>query len=82
MPGKIFYRERGKVGEGEKKPRFKLVAVSGVAIDFYANHLRKKELEQIAKALGAKLVLMEKGVKHEEAEVEVMEPPKGRKPRK
>jgi len=33
MPGKIFYRERGKVGEGEKKPRFKLVAVSGVAID-------------------------------------------------
>jgi len=82
MPGKIFYRERGKVGEGEKKPRFKLVAVSGVAIDFYANHLRKKEMEQIAKALGAKLVLMEKGTKREEAEVEVVEPPKGRKPRK
>ncbi len=82
MPGKIFYRERGKVGEGEKKPRFKLVAVSGVAIDFYANHLRKKELEQIARALGAKLVLMEKGTKREEAEVEVMEKPKGRRPRK
>ena len=82
MPGKIFYRERGKVGEGEKKPRFKLVAVSGVAIDFYANHLRKKDLEQIAKAVGAKLVLMEKGTKHGEEEVEVVEPPKGRKPRK
>lgn len=82
MPGKIFYRERGKVGEGEKKPRFKLVAVSGVAIDFYANHLRKKELEQIAKAVGAKLVLMEKGTKREEAEVEVVEPPRSRKPRK
>ena len=82
MPGKIFYRERGKVGEGEKKPRFKLVAVAGVAIDFYANHLRKKELEQIAKALGAKLVLMEKGTKRDEAEVEVVEPAKGRKPRK
>jgi len=82
MPGKIFYRERGKVGEGEKKPRFKLVAVSGVAIDFYANHLRKKELEQIAKALGAKLVLMEKGTKREEAEVEVVEQPRSRKPRK
>jgi hypothetical protein len=82
MPGKIFYRERGKVGEGEKKPRFKLVAVSGVAIDFYANHLRKKELEQIAKAVGAKLVLMEKGDKRGEEEVEVVEPPRRRKPRK
>ena len=51
MPGKIFYRERGKVGEGEKKPRFKIVAVSGVEIDFYSYHLRKKELEQIAKAV-------------------------------
>ena len=82
MPGKIFYRERGKVGEGEKKPRFKLVAVSGVAIDFYANHLRKKELEQIAKAIGAKLVLMEKGAKRGEEEVEVVEPPRSRKARK
>lgn len=82
MPGKIFYRERGKVGEGEKKPRFKLVAVSGVAIDFYANHLRKKDLEQIAKAVGAKLVLMEKGHGRGEEEVEVVEPPRGRKPRK
>ncbi len=82
MPGKIFYRERGKVGEGEKKPRFKLVAVSGVDIDFHANHLRKKELEQIAKAVGAKLVLMERGTKGEEGEVEVRDLPKGRKSRK
>ncbi len=82
MPGKIFYRERGKVGEGEKKPRFKLVAVSGVAIDFYANHLRKKELEQIAKAIGAKLVQMEKGAKRGEEKVEVAESPRGRKTRK
>jgi hypothetical protein len=81
MPGKIFYRERGKVGEGEKKPRFKLVAVSGVEIDFYANHLRKKELEQLAKAVGAKLVLMERGTKGNEVEVEVGDLPKGRKSR-
>jgi hypothetical protein len=81
MPGKIFYRERGKLGEGEKKPRFKLVAVSGVSIDFYANHLRKKELEQIAKAVGARLVMMERGPKGEETEVEVTEPVKSRKPR-
>jgi hypothetical protein len=79
MPGKIFYRERAKVGEGEKKPRFKLVAVSGVEIDFYANHLRKKELEQIAKAVGAKLVLLERSTKGNEVEVEVGEQTKGRK---
>ena len=30
MAGKIFYRERRKVGKDEKKPRFKMVAVSGV----------------------------------------------------
>jgi hypothetical protein len=79
MPGKIFYRERGKVGEGEKKPRFKLVAVSGVEIDFYSNHLRKKELEQIAKVVGAKLILMDRGTKDNEGEVEVREQTKGRK---
>ena len=79
MPGKIFYRERGKVGEGEKKPRFKIVAVSGGEIDFYSYHLRKKELEQIAKAVGAKLVLMERGTKGSEDEVEVGEQTKGRK---
>jgi hypothetical protein len=82
MPGKIFYRERAKVGEGEKKPRYKLLAVSGVEIDFYANHLRKKELEQIAKAVGAKLVLMERGAKGKEVEVEVGEQTKGRKKKK
>jgi hypothetical protein len=82
MPGKIFYRERAKVGEGEKKPRFKLVAVSGVEIDFYSNHLRKKELEQIAKAVGAKLVLMERGTKDNEVEVEVGDLPKGKKPKR
>jgi len=47
------------------------VAVSGVEIDFYSYHLRKKELEQIAKAVGAKLVLMERGAKGSEDEVEV-----------
>lgn len=72
MPGKIFYRERGKTGEGEKKPRFKLLAVSGVDIDFYSEHLRKKEVEQIAKAIGAKLIEVERSEK-EEDEVEIQE---------
>lgn len=58
MAGKIFYRERRKVSEGEKKPRFKLVAVAGADIRFYGDHLRKKELEQIAGAIGAELILL------------------------
>jgi hypothetical protein len=61
MAGKIFYRERRKVGEKEKKPRFKLVAIAGVDMRFYSEHLRKKELEDIAKAVGADLVLLESG---------------------
>jgi len=58
MAGKIFYRERLKVGTKEKKPRFKLIAVADVSISFYAKHLKKKELEDIAASVGAELVLL------------------------
>ena len=72
MAGKIFYRERGKVGKGEKKPRFRLVAIAGIDMKVYGKHLRKSELEQIAKAVGAKLVLLKGGDKqYKEEEVEV-----------
>jgi hypothetical protein len=73
MPGKIFYRERNKVGKGEKKPRFRLVAIAGVDMRFYGEHLRKSELEQIAKAVGAKLILLQgaEGKHKYEEEVEV-----------
>jgi hypothetical protein len=74
MEGKIFYRERRKVQDGEKKPRFKLVAVAGAEVTFYGDHLRKKELEQIAEAIGAELVLLkhgEKEGKEKDDEVEV-----------
>jgi hypothetical protein len=67
MAGKIFYRERRKVGEKEKKPRFKLVAIAGVDMKFYSEHLRKKELEDIAKAVGADLVLLEAGKDKDDA---------------
>jgi len=74
MAGKIFYRERDKVGKGEKKPRFRLVAVAGIDMKVYGKHLRKSELEQIAKAVGAELILLKGGEgKHkrgEEVEVE------------
>ncbi len=72
MAGMIFYRERRKVSEGEKKPRFKLVAVSGADVRFYGDHLRKKELEQIAGAIGAELVLLTHGAKEgKDEDVEV-----------
>jgi hypothetical protein len=71
MPGKIFYRERGKVGKGEKKPRFRLVGVADVNLKIYGKHLRRSELEQIAEAVGAELVLLKGGDGQYEEEVEV-----------
>ncbi len=70
MAGKIFYRERRKVGEKEKKPRFKLVAVAGVDMKFYSEHLRKRELEEIAAAIGAELILLQ-GSAEKDEEIEV-----------
>ncbi len=69
MAGRIFYRERRKVAEGEKKPRFTLVAVTGVDLTFYPKHMRKQELEQIAEAVGAELILLKDDEKGEEVEV-------------
>jgi hypothetical protein len=56
MAGTIFYRERRKVDENEKKPRFNVTAVSGIDLKIHAKHLRKNELEHIAKSVGADLV--------------------------
>jgi hypothetical protein len=56
MAGKIFYRERTKAKEGEKKPRYLLVAVAGIDLKFHAKHVRRNELEAIALEVGAELV--------------------------
>jgi hypothetical protein len=56
MAGKIFYRERREIGEGDQVPRFNLVAVSGVDLKIHVTHMRKSEMEQIATAVGAELV--------------------------
>jgi hypothetical protein len=63
MAGSIFIRERRKVEEGEKKPRFRVVAVSGADIKFKVNHVRKQEIEEIARIVGAEVILLkpEKG---------------------
>ena len=69
MPGIIFYRERLKVGKEEKKPRFIVVAIAGIDMKVYGQHLRAKELEQIASAVGAKLVFLKRGEKETDEEI-------------
>ena len=56
MAGIMFYRERTKIGEGKKSPRYILVAVSGIDLKFHVTHVRKQELDQIASAVKAKIV--------------------------
>jgi hypothetical protein len=63
MAGKIFYRERQKAAEGKKQPRFMLVAVADLNLKVYGKHLRRSELDQIALAVGAELVLLTHGDK-------------------
>lgn len=63
MAGTIFYRERRKVSDGEKKPRFNLVATAGTDLKVHAKHVRKSELTQIADKLGAELVELKGGEK-------------------
>ncbi|WP_026368981.1 MULTISPECIES: hypothetical protein [Aminiphilus] len=61
MAGKIFYRERRKIEEKERRPRFRVVAALGADVAFFAQHLRRQELEQIAREAGAELVKLEGG---------------------
>jgi hypothetical protein len=56
---KIYARERQKVGEGVKQPKYRIVAVTGGEIQIIATHFRKMELEIIAKEVGAELVFLE-----------------------
>lgn len=73
MSGKIFYRERTNIGEGDQAPRFVVVAVADVKLKFRAKHMRKSELKEIAEAMGAELVELkveDKGHRLEEAVVE------------
>ena len=58
MSTTIFVRERRKVEQGEKKPRFRVVGVSGGNLKLYAHHVRKQELDQIAAAVGGQVVVL------------------------
>lgn len=64
MATKIFVRERRKVEKGEKKPRFRIVGVSGSDIKIYVKHIRKKELDQINTESGAEIVYLKAGKGH------------------
>jgi len=57
----IFVRERRKVEKGEKKPRFRVVGVSGTDLKIYVEHIRKMELDQIVEAAGANIVYLKAG---------------------
>ncbi|MEZ4598571.1 MAG: hypothetical protein R2940_02140 [Syntrophotaleaceae bacterium] len=64
MAGKIFYREREKLVDGSKQPRYIVSAVSDVNLKVYGQHMRMSELKQIAEAVGAELVPLKRGPKH------------------
>jgi hypothetical protein len=55
---KIFVRERRKIKEGEKKPRFRVVGVGGNDLKIYVKHVRKNELKQIATETGTDIVYL------------------------
>jgi len=66
----LFVRERRKVEEGEKKPRFAFVGSVGTDLRIKIKHIRKKEIEQIAGMIGAEVVYLEAGKNEEEVEIE------------
>ena len=61
--GKIFVRERVIISEGDAEPRFAVIGVEGedIKLKFYKTHLRKAELEAVAKSVGAELVWLPHG---------------------
>jgi len=58
---KIFVRERTRVGKGEGLPRFAIVGVHGSDLKFFQLHVRKSELDTIAQAVGAEVVMLTRG---------------------
>jgi len=61
MSGKIFVRERRKIEKGEKRPRFRVLGVSGIDLKIYVKHMRKKELAQLSEATGAEVIYLKSG---------------------
>ena len=68
--GKIFIRERRRVGRGEGKPRLVVTATEGLDLKLYTIHLRKTELDALAEAVGAEIVYLPRGEQGEEGEAD------------
>jgi hypothetical protein len=62
----IFVRERRKIETGEKKPRYRVVGVHDVNLRIYVEHIRKRELDQLAEAAGANVVILKAGKEEKE----------------
>ena len=58
---KIFVRERTRIGKGKGLPRFAVVGVQGSDLKFFQLHVRKSELDAIAQAVGAEVVMLPRG---------------------
>jgi len=54
----IFVRERRKIEAGERKPRYRVVGIHDINLIFYVEHIRKGELDQLAEATGANIVIL------------------------
>ena len=63
MSAKIFYRERRKVKDGEKKPRYRIAGAYDCNLKIYLDHFRMSELAHIAEETGAELICLRKGQK-------------------
>ena len=70
MSGKIFYRQRTKMQDGARQPRYILVAVADLNLKVYGQHLRMSEMKFIAESVGAELIALPRGPKHGEEEEE------------
>ena len=57
----IFVRERARVGKGDGLPRFAIVGVHGSDLKFFQLHVRKSELDAIAQAVSADVVMLPRG---------------------
>jgi len=65
---KIFVRERTRIGRGAGRPRFAVVALEGIDLKIYTQHIRKSELEMLAAETGAQVTYLPRGEKADQEE--------------
>jgi hypothetical protein len=58
---KIFVRERRHAGERAGRPRFAVIGVQGSDLKFFKTKVRRAELDAIAQAIGAEVVILPQG---------------------